>query len=260
MAREPRKRSKSGIYHVMLRGIDRNNIFLDKEDMERFLQILIKVKATSVFELYGYCLMDNHVHLLIKEQEEIGKSIKRLTVSYVQWYNNKYARSGHLFQNRYRSEPVESESSLLAVLRYIHQNPLKAKMVKELEEYQWSSFHDYLQSYKGENTDVSVELITSLLTTKDSFIVYMNEIVDKEFIDYEDNRKFTDRELIQIIGKITYLESIIKLPKNERDKVINKIYTTSGVSIRQLSRVIGLSRNIVEKAVKPQRVTNETSP
>ncbi|KUO51287.1 MAG: transposase [Desulfitibacter sp. BRH_c19] len=258
MSRAPRKRSKSGIYHVMLRGLDRRNIFLDKEDMERFLMILLKVKETGAFEFYGYCLMDNHVHLLVKEHEEIGKGIKRITVSYVQWHNNKYDRTGHLFQNRYKSEPVENEGSLFAVLRYIHQNPLKAKMVKNFEQYQWSSFHDYTLVYEGEKTNLDAELITSYFTTKESFISYMNEIVDQEFIDYEDKRKCTDVEIMKMINKITHLESIIKLPKKERDSIINKIYHDSGASIRQLSRVIGLGRSVVEKATK--KVTDETSP
>ncbi len=234
----------------MLRGIDRRNIFLDKEDMERFLHTLFKVKETGVLECYGYCLMDNHVHLLVMDHEEIGKSIKRITVSYVQWHNNKYARTGHLFQNRYRSEPVESESSLFAVLRYIHQNPLKAKMVEKIEKYNWSSFHDYILGYEGEKTNVNTELLRSYFTTKDSFISYMTEIVDEEFMDYEEKRKFTDEEVTKIIKKITHIESIIKLPKKERDSIIIKIYNSTDTSLRQLSRVLGLSRGIVEKAMK----------
>lgn len=119
MARQARKRSNTGIYHVMLRGIDKRDIFLDGEDREKFIENIIKAKEVGNFEIYGYCLMDNHVHLLIKEDEEIGTNIKRITVGYVGWHNNKYERTGHLFQNRYKSEPVETESYLIIVLRYI---------------------------------------------------------------------------------------------------------------------------------------------
>ena len=141
MARQSREKSETGIYHVMIRGIDKRNIFLDKEDKIKFLEKLIQAKEAAKFKLYAYCLMDNHVHLLIQESEEIGTSIKRLTVGYVQWHNNKYARTGHLFQNRYMSEVVETEEYLISVLRYIHQNPVKAKMVKNCTNYLWSSYN-----------------------------------------------------------------------------------------------------------------------
>ena len=128
MSRVSRKKSKTGIYHIMLRGIDKRNIFLDNEDRKKFIEKLKIARETAGFRLHGYCLMDNHVHLLIEENEEIGTSIKRITVGYVQWHNNKHERTGHLFQNRYLSEPVETDAYLLTVLRYIHQNPVKAKI------------------------------------------------------------------------------------------------------------------------------------
>lgn len=104
----------------MLRGIDKRNIFLGNEDRAKFIDYVIRAKEEGSFELYGYCLMDNHVHLLIKEDGGIGKSIKRITVGYVGWYNKKHEISGHLFQNRFKSESVKTESYLLTVLRYIH--------------------------------------------------------------------------------------------------------------------------------------------
>ena len=106
MPRYARKRSSTGIYHVMLKGIDGRDIFLDDEDKEKFIENMLKARDKGNFELYAYCLMDNHLHILIKESEGIGTSIKRIAVGYVQWHNNKYGRIGHLFQNRYLSEPV----------------------------------------------------------------------------------------------------------------------------------------------------------
>ncbi len=136
MPRKAREKSETGIYHVMIRGIDRREVFLEDEDKIKFINNLEKAKRTGEFELCGYCLMDNHIHLLIKEKEDIGTSIKRITVGYVGWHNRKYERTGHLFQNRYLSECINTESYLITVLRYIHQNPVKAKMVESVEEYQ----------------------------------------------------------------------------------------------------------------------------
>ena len=92
MARKARKKSQcqSGIYHIMLRGIDGRNIFLDEQDKTVFIQKLLKIKGTVEFKLYGYCLMDNYVHVLIKESEEIVTTLKRITVAYVQWHNRPF--------------------------------------------------------------------------------------------------------------------------------------------------------------------------
>ena len=119
-----RKQSSTGIYHVMLRGVNRQQIFLDKEDCTYFLESLYVCKQISRFKLYAYCLMGNHVHLLINAKEEpVDMIMRRLGSKYVYWYNSKYERIGHLFQNRFKSEPVETDTYFLTVLRYIHMNP-----------------------------------------------------------------------------------------------------------------------------------------
>ena len=110
MSRTARIRSETGIYHVMLRGINRQKIFLDAEDNLHFLEILRKCSVISGFQLFAYCLMGNHVHLLIKiGTENLGLVMKRIGIRYSGWYNQKYNRIGHLFQDRYKSEPVQDE-------------------------------------------------------------------------------------------------------------------------------------------------------
>ena len=130
MPRQARKKSKSNIYHIILRGINQQIIFEDSEDYTRFIETLDRYKAVSGYNVFAYCLMSNHIHMLIKaEKEEPDLIMKRIECSYVYWYNSKYYRSGHLFQDRFRSEPVETDEYFLTVLRYIHQNPIKAKLV-----------------------------------------------------------------------------------------------------------------------------------
>lgn len=108
MPRVPRISSSIYTYHVIQRGIDKRNIFLSTEDYDKFLFYIVKAKEKCAFSIYAYCLMTNHVHLLIKtEEDSIGNVMRRITVGYVQYHNNKYGRNGHLFQNRFISEPVE---------------------------------------------------------------------------------------------------------------------------------------------------------
>ena len=111
----------------MLRGINRQQIFEDAEDCHKFLTILTEYKAQCGYSIYAYCLMGNHIHLLLKEgTESLEQVFKRVCGKFVYWYNAKYQRTGHLFQDRFKSEPVDTEAYLQTVIRYIHQNPVIA--------------------------------------------------------------------------------------------------------------------------------------
>ncbi len=242
----------------MLRGIDKRNVFLHDEDKEKFLYYLFRARELGGFELYGYCLMDNHIYILMKEGEELGKSIKRITVGYVQWHNKKYRRTGCLFQNRYKSEVVEYDKYLIAVARYIHQNPVKAKIVRKIKEYEWSSYKDYILSYNDESTEIDTDLIISYFGTQYIFQDYMKKPNDDKFLEYEIKKSYTDEKLKNVINSIVDPKDMIKLSQKERDKIIYHIYESTGVSIRQLSRVMGIGRGIIQRVAK--NVSNETSP
>ncbi|MGD6942427.1 transposase [Cytobacillus gottheilii] len=153
MPRLPRIKSKTGIYHIIIRGVNRQLIFEDTEDKTTFLGILLRFIKANKFELYCYCLMDNHVHLLVKEKDDpVSQIVKRISASYVQWYNKKYKRCGHLFQERFKSEPVENRDYFMRVIRYIHQNPLKAGLAQSVFECEWSSIQEYTQNEQLINT------------------------------------------------------------------------------------------------------------
>jgi len=231
----------------MLRGIDKRNIFLDDEDRKTLLDYLTKAKEKSKFSLYGYCLMDNHFHLLMKEGDEpIGESIKRITVGYVQRHNLKYSRTGHLFQNRYKSEAVNNEQYLLHVLRYIHQNPIKAGLVNNLEDYNWSSYKSYLRGYEQEL--ISTELVKCYLPTDEKYIEFMKMSNNDNYLEYDQKNKFTDSRLMSfIVENYTKPELIAGLPRTERNAIIKDIKMVTGASNRQLSRVLGIGRGIIER-------------
>ena len=144
MPRYARKKSETGIYHIIIKGINRQEIFHDDEDCLRFVETLDRYKKKFKFEVYGWCLMGNHIHLLLKEgEEEIAKTMKRIGVSFVWYYNWKYKSTGHLFQDRFKSENVETDEYLMTVIRYIHQNPVKAGIVTTSSLWKWSSCKGY---------------------------------------------------------------------------------------------------------------------
>ncbi len=250
MSRQARKKSATGIYHVMLRGIDKRNIFFDEQDYKKFIQYMGCVKSGGGFDLYAYCLMSNHVHLLMKEEEEIGNSVKRIAIRYAAWHSRKYERTGHLFQNRYISEPVENDSYFITVARYILRNPVKAGVVVKAEEYPWSSYHQYSKALQGKETLIDSKLIMGYFHSPEEFFKYVNSPNDDKCIDYDSGMKYNDDVLKEIIAVKYDIKKLHELSVQERGKVIQNIYNETHASIRQLSRVLGVTRSIVQEASK----------
>jgi REP element-mobilizing transposase RayT len=145
MPRIQREKGEFSTYHIIQRGNERKNLFLRDEDKLRFLDIMAKTREKYNCLVYCYCLMDNHVHLLINDNgNDISKLMKSINVSYVSYFNRFYKRFGHLFQDRFRSEIIDDDPYLLEVSRYIHNNPVKAGIVEKPEEYRWSSYNVYV--------------------------------------------------------------------------------------------------------------------
>lgn len=140
MPRQARGKSESGYYHVMLRGNEQRKVFLDNYDRKKYLDLLAKQVFSGNIAISGYCLMDNHIHLIVRENENgLSKPMHSIGTAYVYYFNKKHRRVGHLFQNRFNSEAISDDLYLFSALRYVHQNPVKAGMCKEVEAYPWSS-------------------------------------------------------------------------------------------------------------------------
>ena len=145
MARKPRVDVEGGLYHVITRGNNRRQIFNAAADYEKFLSLLALQKRKLPFFLYAYCLMTNHVHLLIERQAaSVSRIMHRVLTGYSQYYNRRYSRIGHLLQGRHKSILCQSERYLAELVRYIHLNPVRAKMVRKPEDYPHSSHRAYL--------------------------------------------------------------------------------------------------------------------
>ena len=252
MPRAKREKSSTGIYHIIFRGINRQRIFEDEQDYQRFLQILEDVKKKSEYEIYGYCLMSNHVHLLMKEgMEELGRTFKRIGACYVYYYNWKYKRRGHLFQDRYKSEVVEDTGYFLSVLRYIHHNPVKAKIVKNLEDYPWSSYKEYLKTSRICRTDYGFSLFhVEPKQAKKLLIDFHKEINDDRCMEYDTKVRWQDHEVVEYLLREYNMERPKELYTMERG-VMNKIFhqcKKEGMSIRQLERITGVSFTLIRNA------------
>ena len=248
MPRYARKQSATGIYHVIVRGINKQDLFYDNEDMGLFLQRLVYYKEECHFELYGYCMMTNHVHLLIKETDTtISEIMKKLGTSYVHWYNWKYERSGHLFQDRFISEPVESDEYLLTVLRYIHQNPQKAKIISTLESYEWSSYNRYLDNT---NKIVDSKMVMDMLGGRERFKDFMFENANDVCLEAREKNRYKDEEVTALLKSKYEVKNPLELQNMSREKrniIISALKSTDGISYRQIERITGIGRGAIEK-------------
>ncbi|MBA4373868.1 MAG: hypothetical protein C0402_13545 [Thermodesulfovibrio sp.] len=154
MARKPRIEFEGAFYHVITRGNRRQKIFRDEEDFRKYIQILARYKALYKYLLYAYVLMNNHVHLLIETSETpLSKILQGINQTYTAWFNRKHKTVGHLFQGRYKAILCDRDSYLVSLVKYIHHNPVRARMTKAPEEYPWSSHRAYLKPMKKNIVD-----------------------------------------------------------------------------------------------------------
>lgn len=145
MARKPRIWWPGAIYHIMTRGNHRHEIFRDDEDKQVYLEKIKQAREKYKFCLHAFCLMTNHVHLLLEtEDSEPGKIMKSINMNYSIFFNKKYRFVGQLMQGRYRAEIIDNDAYFLATGRYIHLNPVKAEIVSLPQDYLWSSFRHYI--------------------------------------------------------------------------------------------------------------------
>lgn len=164
MARQERLNAHGIIYHVIARGNNKSPVFYDSTDYQRFLANLERFRVEFHFQLYAYCLLPNHFHLLLKTKDvTLSKIMQVILTSYTMYVNKKQNLTGHVFAGRFKNIAVEKESYFLQVLRSIHCNPVKSGLVDRVEKYPWSSYGKYLtlgESVPQVDTDEALGLFS----------------------------------------------------------------------------------------------------
>jgi REP element-mobilizing transposase RayT len=175
--RKPREETEGGLYHVYARGNGKQRIFLDDHDRRTYLLLLRRVIQEYEWRCLAYCLMENHVHLLIETPvPNLGRGMQRLHSTYAQTFNTRHGRVGHLFQGRYGAVRIESDVQLSTTLAYIAANPVRSALCGRPSEWPWSSYHHavngesrgliaverlewYLSGFAGEPLKAYMELV-----------------------------------------------------------------------------------------------------
>lgn len=288
MARPYRLQAKDCLYHITNRGNNKKKIFINTYDYEKFLQYLLIAKDKFKFYICAYCLMSNHYHLLIKtSQPNLSKIMHYINTSYTAYYNRKKDKIGHLFQGRYKSLVVDGDSYFLELTRYIHLNPVKAKIALSPDTYRWCSFKGYMRSgvdgiidrdvidqyfrIKAKNyrkfvlagIDGKINLFDQIYA---GFILGKNEFIkeklkdlkmqiDSEDVSYKDDLKekiFAEDIVLAVADKYNVRDDVIysskKKPILARKLSIYLVKRLSDLSNKEIGCKFGISYSAVSKA------------
>lgn len=207
MSRKPRVEYTGAVYHTVQRGVNQEDIFAAKRDKSFFLKVLQEEIVGKGCVLLGYVIMDNHYHLLVQTLvHPLHKLMQQVNSRFAQYYNWLHNRSGHVFQGRYKAMLIQDDRYLLAVLRYIHQNPVRARLCEKVSDYRWSSENDYR---KNTNSFVNTEFILNILSENrkiagEEYVKLMAEVPSDEENEVKGSRGRVESEFIYastVLGK-----------------------------------------------------------
>lgn len=255
MARQQRKQSSTDIYHVMIHGINDEYVFNDEVDKRVFLNQLVKRQEDIPFELYGYCMMDNHAHLILEiEFELLSKLVQSINVSYAIYYNEKHKKSGHVFHDRFRSEPIQSDEYLLTCLRYIHNNPVKANIIQGPFDYSWSSAAEYLEKNYSYISPKGAELVEATFKTPHHLVEFHQKEETWEFIDVK-STQFTIKQQILDLFEAQYLkktaaESLALMDKADKIQFAKELSQRTSATMDEIAEMLNASRTSVYRYLK----------
>ena len=254
MPRRPRI-EMAGYYHIVNRGVEQRVVYKDDEDFRTFLDMLCTACALYGVRLHGYALMNNHYHLLIETtQENLSGFMKHVNASYAIYFNRRYKRTGHLWQGRFKSWYVTDESCLYTLISYIENNPVKAKIVKKLGAYKYSSYQAFM------------EITDAIPCLKDAFVftdfkdkqerkAFLQSAADERILD--ELKKASNLVVTSVKEKTLSPEKLKKLFENvkdnqERDRAVVEAHKC-GYSQHAIAGCLGFSQPYINKIIRRER-------
>lgn len=248
MPRTRRKTSATDIYHVIIRGINKEKVFADDYHKQKVCQFIRELNDEMPVEIYAYCVMDNHLHLLVKAKMDVlSKYMQKLGSAYGTFYNRKHnGRNGYVFQGRFRSECVETEKYFWVCVRYIHRNPEKANMVKNYVHYKFSSIKEYYFRHAGIIHMKALKLFDNHYNSQNDFIEFhhnedMNLLLDTD----EEMDREKDRIAKSILVNLMNEKLIFKIDTVYDDPKIRTVYQDRISATLKLSKAE--ARRIMER-------------
>ena len=251
MPRIARKYSQSNFNHVIVQGIKKEYIFSEEKYIEKYKEFIIKKLEDTDIKMLAYCIMSNHAHFLIYSEkiENLSKFMQKLNTSYSNFYNKEKNRVGYVFRDRYYSKEIMNEKQLYNCLKYIHNNPVKANIVREMNEYKYSSYNEFV----GEKEVITEESIKILFGSAENYMEQFKWIhknySDEDFFDVEDKE-----DILEFINKVEekYGKKFEEI-KKEKDlikRLIRESREKTDVTISRLAEILNLPRSTIGRYSK----------
>ena len=248
MPRGQRQQSSCDLYHIMARGVARCIIYEDDNDRRFFLSLLKRYFVGTDISLLAWCLMDNHYHLLAHgDIHALSKGLQAINSTYAMYFNERHGRVGHLFQNRFKSKPIEGDEHLLTELRYIHRNPVKDG-ISPTCHYQWSSFDGYFES----PWLVDNELVVSLFESEEEFLRFHEQDDYTSCLSDEvrpARKPFSDEDARAVaeyvLGEIG-INDVAGLARSARNEALRSLRSV-GLTLRQIERLTGVPKSVIAR-------------
>lgn len=252
MPRAPRAIAESGFYHVILRGNGKQIIFEDDADRRAFLVLLAKRAGDAGINVLAWCLMENHVHLVLEDPTQtLSEMMQRLSGDYAQRFNRKTGRVGHVFENRFKGCPIETEAYLLQAIRYVHDNPENAGICPAAE-YPWSSYREYV----GPAEIADTRLVLDMLGGAEGFVAYSQPGQRRTY--RFDRRARVPEDEMGVVARLALGElpahEVKALPKVERDQRLLDLRDV-GLSVKQIGRLTGIGTCTISRVTNKLRRT-----
>ena len=247
MGRIARKNLVGNYFHIMVQGIAKEDIFPDDKTKGYYLSCLEKTKSKKQVYIFAFCVMGNHAHLLLSAENIalIAEYMKIVNSEYARYFNNENDRIGYVFRDRFRSEVIQNEQYLLNCLAYIHNNPVKAGIVKNAQDYYYSSYKNYLSGWgivdfkeAEKYYDISPSFIKSI----------MNDKSDTDWLDNEDNGY---ENIHEVINELTDKYGLSKKRLSEDDELLvtttKELMCRCRISLRRIATILDVNRERLRK-------------
>jgi REP element-mobilizing transposase RayT len=251
MPRRARVESSTGIYHVIIRGNNKEWIFREEVYKLKIRHLILAQEDLKLIDLYAWCIMDNHVHIVLRaEKENMFRAMWNINRLFARHYNYKESKVGHVFENRYKSEPVEDEKYLKQVIRYVHNNPVKANIKKQLGHYKWSSYRGYIEGmYELKNVNI---LKVCFNNDIEAFVKYHTMEDEEEYLEIiEDLQIQRDERAQRIISEYcnkynaTSISGIHKQVELQ-EQIIKELIVKSKLPLRRLGKMTGMTYSSIQ--------------
>lgn len=238
MPRQSRKELVSNFVHIMVQGINKEYIFEEDYYKKKYLKIIQNKIRDYKNQLISYCVMDNHVHLVVHYEsiDELSVFMKRINTAYAKWYNEHKGRVGYVFRDRYKTEQILDFHHLYACINYVHNNPVKANIVAKPEQYIFSSYKDYL----SEDFIINSKLFQILnLSVNDFKEIFINS---KDLYIYK-HQEISSKKIIDNYLRSKDAESLNELSSTKQKKeLIEEVKEKTRLNYLEIARLLNMSR------------------